>query len=48
MSDSSRIDSIELPTDKIFNNLTNAKRFAIDIGEVKTGFSLVIPSHCFV
>jgi hypothetical protein len=33
MTDGNCIDSIELPTDQIFSDLTNAKRFAIDIGE---------------
>ncbi len=32
MTDSSYAKSIELPTDQIFRNLKNAKRFAIDIG----------------
>ncbi len=32
MTDSSYARSIELPTDQIFRNLKNAKRFAIDIG----------------
>jgi len=32
MTDSRYAKSIELPTDQIFKNLKNAKRFAIDIG----------------
>ena len=33
MTDTSYAKSIELPTDQIFKDLRNAKRFAIDIGE---------------
>ena len=33
MTDTSYAKSIELPTDQIFKDLKNAKRFAIDIGQ---------------
>ena len=35
MTDASYAKSIELPTDHIFDNLKQAKRFAIDIGNTK-------------
>ena len=47
MTDSSYAKSIELPTDQIFRNLKNAKRFAIDIGLypllVMSAFRVFIP-----